>query len=163
MADPTTKTELLALMRDAHQEVYDTLARIPESRMDEIALYGTWTVKDLIAHLGWWMNSAAERIAIVQRGETPQRFPDFDEINAEVLERYRHTPLNEVRSMEEAGFAALETLVDSAESDAVLFDPKYYPQRNGHAIVGTIDGNTYGHFAEHLPDLQAWMQQNDIG
>jgi len=39
MSDPTTKAELVTRMRRGHQDFYNLLARIPDERMTDIALY----------------------------------------------------------------------------------------------------------------------------
>ena len=161
MPRPTTKAELLAAMSAGQQELYDVLAHIPEDRMTEIALYNTWSIKDLIAHLSWWQNNAAERIETVRQGGTPQVFEEFDTINAEVFERYRYTPLAEVRAMEAKTFTALEALVKSIDEEE-LFDAARYPAAKGRMLAGLAAGNTFGHYDDHLPDVRAWMAQNNL-
>src|SRR5687768_16500160 len=118
-----TKDKLLARMRAGHQEFYDVLARIPEERMDEIALYDAWTIKDFIAHIASWQQNSADRVAMLRRGERPPQI-NVDAVNAQVLARYRDTPLDEVRAMEESSFAALEQQVFEA-SEAELFEPTH--------------------------------------
>jgi hypothetical protein len=162
MTHPTTKADLLARMRTGHQEFYDVLARIPEERMDEIALYDTWSIKDFIAHIGWWQNSAAERISAARRGETPQSFDEFETINHEIFERYRYTPLAEVRAMEAESFEAVEKIVQSITDDGELFDAARYPTTNGRQLASYAAGNTFGHYADHLPDVLVWMQKNGL-
>ena len=103
MSEPTTKAELITRMRQSHQEFYNVLARIPDERMDEIALYNAWTIKDFIAHIGAWEQSAADRIATWRRGEQPLNIPDINAVNARLLERYRPKTLSDIRAMEAAG------------------------------------------------------------
>ena len=160
MTDPTTKAELLTRMRQGHQAFYDVLARIPDERMEEIALYDNWSIKDFIAHIGWWAQTAAEHIAMYRRGEHPAPI-DTDTQNAEILDKYRITSLENVRAMEAAGAAALETQVEDAAEDEV-FDANHFPAANGHALLGLIVGDSYEHYAEHLPDVLVWMQKNGL-
>jgi hypothetical protein len=162
MANPTTKGDLLDGMYAGHQELYAVLARIPEERMNEIALYNNWSIKDFIAHIGWWQNSAAERMAAARRGETPQTFHDEDMVNHEILTRYRSTPLDEVLAMEAEGFAALEQLVQSINDEGELFDGGRYPATDGRPLANDAAGNTFGHYAMHLDDVRAWMRGNEL-
>ena len=160
MPHPTTKAELLTRMRQGHQGFYNLLARIPDERMDEIALYDNWTIKDFIAHIGWWEQNAAERVAMYRRGERPLPI-DTDTQNTEILDRYRGTSLGDVRAMEAAGAAALETQVREATEDEV-FDVNLFPATNGHALIELIAGDSYEHYAEHRDDVRAWMRQNGL-
>lgn len=156
MAQSMSKEKLLARMRAGHQEFYDVLARIPEERMNEIALYDAWTIKDFIAHIASWQQNAADRTATLRRGERPAQI-NVDTINAQVLARYRDTPLDEVRAMEAASFAALEQQVTEA-SEEELFDPNHFPGRKS-SLLSLIAGDSYDHYPEHLPDVRAWMQK----
>jgi hypothetical protein len=156
MAHPKTKADLLIRMRAGHQKFYDVLARIPDERMHEIALYDNWSIKDFIAHIASWQQNTADRIAMLKRGERPPQI-NVDAINAQVLERYRDTPLDEVRAMEASSFAALEQQVKEA-SDAELFEPTHFPGRKS-SLVSLIAGDSYDHYPEHLGDARAWMKK----
>lgn len=161
MTDPTTQPEVLALMRESREQFFRILNRIPDERMTEIALYNIWSIKDFIAHIAWWEKLAAERMAIYRRHEVAPPMGDFDALNAEIHATYKSLPLDEVRAMEAEAFAALEAVVESM-SDEDLFDSARYPTSQGRALIGWVEGDTWGHYDEHLPDVQAWMQQNNL-
>lgn len=157
MAHPTTKPQLISRMRQGHQEFYNVISRIPDERMHEIALYDTWTIKDFIAHIGWWQNTAAERVDAILRGENPDLPHGNPPLNAEIQEQYRNMPLDEVRIMESRSFSALEKQVEIASEDDIF---------ELHPLIATYDllldwiaDNSYAHYAEHLPDVRAWMQK----
>jgi hypothetical protein len=151
MSNPTTKDELLARMHEDRQELLSLLARIPDERMDEIALYDNWSIKDFIAHIGWWAQTAAQRIATTRRGETPPPIDDYDAVNEEVLERFRDISLAEARDMEQKGFAVVEKQTQEL-SEAEIFD----------IHMSWIRGTTYRHYEEHIDDVRAWMRQNGL-
>jgi hypothetical protein len=149
MINPTTKDELLARMHTDRQELLDLLSRIPDAHMDEIALYDAWSIKDFIAHIGWWAQTGAERIAMSRRGEIPPPIDDYDAVNADVLERFRDISLSEARDIEKRGFAAIQTQTQELSEDEIF-----------HTHMGWIRGPTYAHYEEHIDDVKAWMQQN---
>ena len=149
-------------MHQGDQDFYAVLARIPDERMQETALYDNWSIKDFIAHIGWWQNSTAERIAAARRGETPQAYDEFETVNHEIFMRYRHTPLDKVRSMEAEGFAAVEKIVQSISDESDLFDAARYPATNGSELASYAAGNTFGHYDLHLDDVKAWMRKNNL-
>ncbi len=160
MSDPTTKAELVTRMRRGHQDFYNLLARIPDERMTDIALYDAWTIKDFIAHIGAWQQSAADRAATLRRNEALPRMPEVDTFNGRTLERYRHKSLEDIRAMEAAGYEALEAQVrDASEEELFAFD--HFPKRSD-PLLTLIADNSYAHYAEHLDDVRAWMRVNGL-
>jgi len=162
MTAPTTKADLLDMMQAGHQEFYFVLSRIPDERMEEVALYDNWSIKDLIAHIGSWQKSLAERVEALRQGKQPYevREDDVDGMNAEFLAQYRDVPLNEVRLMEAASFTAVERqVIDASESE--LFEANHFPSHS-KALVYLIAGDTYDHYPEHLEDVQDWMRRNGL-
>lgn len=161
MPHPTTKLYLIVHLLESHQAFLKALSRIPPERLDEIALYDAWSIKDFIAHIGWWENSTAERIAALRLGETAEPPIGTDDINARVLEQYRDTPLDSVYAMEQSGFEALVAQVE-ALSDAQIFTPDALGNTQGDPLLRWIADNTYDHYAEHMGDVRAWMRLNGL-
>lgn len=151
MIEPTTKDELLTRMREDRQELLRLLARIPDARMQEIALHGAWSIKDFIAHIGWWAQTAAQRIAMTRRGETPPPIDDYDAVNAEVLERFRDMSLEEARELERSGFTAVEAQTQELSEDEIF-----------RIHLSWIRGTTYRHYEEHIDDVRAWVRLNGL-
>jgi hypothetical protein len=162
MIRPTTKVDVLKQMHACRQDFYAAIDRIPVEWMTEIALYDNWTPKDLIAHLGSWDHSLAERIAAWRRGETVPLFDEdmIEAMNDHFLSRYRDMPLHEVRAMEASAFAALEHQVIES-SEAEIFEPGHFPGLY-IPLEQMIAGDTYEHYPDHLNDLLLWMQHNGL-
>ncbi|MFN8450760.1 MAG: ClbS/DfsB family four-helix bundle protein [Anaerolineae bacterium] len=120
-----------------------------------------WTVKDHLIHLAVWEDGIVAVLEGADRlermGVTPETWAtdDFDIINAVIQQRHRDMSLD----------AVLQTLADvhqrlvariAALSDADLLRPyKYFAPASTSegAIIWSIVGNSYGHYAEHIP----WM------
>jgi hypothetical protein len=158
---PTTRADLLTHMREARQSFLALLASIPEERMYEIALYDNWTIKDFLAHIGWWEQSTADRIASLRRGEFATPPIGTTEINADVLAKYRETPLNEVRVMESMGFTALETQIEELSEDEIFTAGRFEATERA-PLLDWIADNTYAHYEEHVGDVTLWMQKNGL-
>jgi hypothetical protein len=161
METPTTKAALLKRMAASHQDYLDTLARIPREQYDEVILYDSWTIKDLIAHIGWWIETGAERVAAVRRGEPLQQFANYDPINEDILQRFKNAPLSEVQAMEARGWQAMEEQVQAASEDE-LFDTNRFPTLQGQALISLLIEETYDHYEGHLKDLKETMKQNNV-
>jgi hypothetical protein len=159
MTTPTTKTELLKRMATSHQDYVETLSRIPREHFDEVILYEVWTIKDLIAHIGWWIETGAERVAAVRRGEPLEQFAYYDPINDDILERFKEAPLTDVQAMEARGWQAMMRQVEQA-SDAELFDADRFESLQGRPLLSLIAEETYDHYDAHLNDLKVAQRVN---
>src|SRR2546425_6376567 len=85
MAEPATKDELLNQAAREYKAFHETLTGLNEAQMSEVWL-GTWSIKDIVAHISGWhreMGPALERLA---RGEKPVApgvsYDDIDAWNA---------------------------------------------------------------------------------
>lgn len=132
------------------------LVRLTPEQMTSLDLGGGWSVKDLLAHLGWWEARCVEIYHALSSGkapETPVTEETIDVTNAEVIESFRPRDLEEVRAYEQAAYRRLVTLIETAP-EADLFDPQRFAWTNGQAFYRWVVGNASGHYAEHLEVLE---------
>jgi hypothetical protein len=97
----------------------------------------------------------------VARGQTPTPHPilkslDTNDANAWIYDQNEHRPLAEVQAEEQATYEQLLAALEPI-SDADLFTPGRFPWLDGSALWETLPGNSYGHYEEHIPPLQAWL------
>jgi len=154
-----TKEELLAQIFTAREELEATLARVPERQMGAPILHDGWSVQDTLCHLAFWEEVAMACFAALRAGQTPDPIVDVDALNARILKDFHHLSLDEVREREQVAYQQVIDMVESA-SDDELFDPGHFTWTNGNPFMVWIENNTWGHYAEHLPELQAWLYGN---
>jgi hypothetical protein len=148
---------LLANMRAGRERLAAALAQMDEARMVEPVLYGLWSVKDMLAHLGFWEQHIVAAYRVLQRGDIPDPAPDetsLHAVNARVFAEHRGRPLADVQREEGQAYQALLSLAETAPVDD-LFDPHRFPWTQGHPLAELIANNTYEHYDEHLQDLQS--------
>ncbi len=154
------KAELLEQMRAGRQRLDAARARVPADHWTTPELAGHWSLKDLLAHLGWWEGWIVDLYAALLRGEVPYaRHLDqkaVDDLNAQVLARYRDLPLAEVRRQEEDAYQNLLSAVEKAP-EADLFDRGRFAWLQGETLAEWIVNNSYGHYDEHLVDVARWL------
>ncbi len=154
------KTELLEQMRAGRQRLAAALARVDEGRWLTPELPAHWSIKDLLAHLGWWEGWIADLYATLLRGEIPYAHhldqKAVDDLNAQALAKYHDLPLAEVRRQEEGAYQNLLSMVENAPEED-LFDPHRFAWLQGELLAEWIINNTYGHYDEHLVDLLRWL------
>jgi hypothetical protein len=160
-----TKDELLSLIDTARARIDAAIARTPDDRMNEIALYDAWTMKDFIAHLTFWERQVMSVYAILQEGNLPwagEANVPIDNLNAEVLEGSRTRSLEDVRAdairIHEAMRAGVAGL-----SDEALFTPGFFGWLGDQrAFEFWVKVNSYEHYDEHLPDVEVWLTAQSL-
>jgi hypothetical protein len=154
------KAELLEQMHAGRQRLDAALARVADDRWTTPELPGRWSIKDLLAHLGWWEGWIVDLYAALLRGEVPYaRHLDqkaVDDLNAQALAKYRDLPLAEVRRQEEDAYRNLLSVVEKAPEED-LFDPERFAWLQGERLAEWIANNSYGHYDEHMVDVGRWL------
>lgn len=148
---------LLEQIDKGRRELEIVLARIPEERMSEPALANGWTIKDMLAHLEGWALRAETIYRCLSGGEEPQdAITSADDYNAKLYTANHDRALEDVLPAERAAFNKLRGIAESAP-EADLFDPGRFAWTQGKAFYHWIGWNSFEHYAEHIPDLRAWL------
>ncbi len=146
MDKPITRTEILALIRSGLADFEATLARFSEAQMVEAQVEGTWTVKDILAHITAWEGWLFGRLAGPHKIEAAHYTQaDVDRINAGFYAESRTRSLAEVR----ANFQQVHENVLKAVSGL--------PETLDALAYELVENNTCGHYAEHLVSIRAWL------
>jgi hypothetical protein len=160
MSEPKSRKEdLLARIVSGRQALEQTLARIPEKDLEAPILHDGWSVKDTLGHLAYWEGTLVSRLNTLRAGGTPEPLGDMDARNARTLANTRLLPLEEVRRSEQKTYRQLLDLLQHASPDE-LFTPGHFAGANGNAFEAWIGGETWDHYEEHLPELNAWMDRD---
>ena len=128
-----------------------------------------WTVKDHITHLAAWEQSMVSLFNRRPRHEglgvsaALYASDAIDAINAAIRERHKDVSLAGARTL--LADAHRQTL---AALDILTFDDLFKPYAHflpdepgdddGSPIIGRLRGNTFGHYAEHLPWMTAIVE-----
>ena len=147
---PTTKDELLNEAAREYKALHEALQGLNETQMTEVWL-GTWSVRDIVAHIAGWhqeMSPALERLA---RGERPMRegvsYDDVDGWNERFTAARRGTAVADVlleldRTHE--AFMKAAAAVPMGRFEA------------GKTAWKIVDGNSAHHYHEHAEQIRAW-------
>lgn len=105
-----------------------------------------WTAKDAVAHLGTWMAEGAQMLRQIAAGTYREGEIDIDAENERYLAAMRDLPLDTVHVQAAAAFT--ELVRAWAELPRVTAAANWWVRKAGPE-----------HFAEHLPRLEAWIDQ----
>lgn len=147
------KAELLTNIRSGRQQLDVSLTRLGEEQLAVPVLHGGWTIKDLIAHFGFWEERVVALYGQLVRGEEPPADElSLDELNDQAYRLNRAGTLDEVRREERTAYSQLIFLTANAPDDD-LFNPQRFTWTQGKPFAEWIVNNTYGHYEEHAADL----------
>ncbi|TMC69311.1 MAG: ClbS/DfsB family four-helix bundle protein [Chloroflexi bacterium] len=160
---PTMRRAELVQQLNSEQAAWeDLLGEIGEDRMEEPGVAGTWSIKDIVAHLTAWRRRTVARLETVARGqpeprtEWPADLHDDDEINAWFHARDRDKSVRETLAESRGVFERLVSAIEKLPEDS-LDDPARFPWMQGAPLTGAT---FFGHFHdEHEADMRAYLSR----
>ena len=146
------RTTLLREIDEAWQPYAAALAAATDEDLLGIA-EGTWTRKDLVAHVAWWETSSADTLeAIGDERDPPWRDETTDETNARVETEFKDVSAADVRRLAGEAHARLVERIASMD-DEDLATPGRFPWMNGEPLAEMIRGDTTRHYPDHVAPL----------
>ena len=152
-------TQLAVRIQSTSTDLELLILQLNVAQMNQPGAVGSWSVKDVLAHIAFWERYMADIIRAAKSGETPQL--DVEDLtesrNASVVAQYYLTSLGAVLA---AWHAAREELLDQIAglSEADLNDPQRFSWSEGRTLLDRIAGNSYEHEQEHIDQIRAWMR-----
>ena len=152
----TTKEELLNEAAREYKEFHAVLQGLNESQMSEVWL-GTWSVKDIVAHIAGWHEELGPALERLARGERPigegVNYDDVDAWNERFVSARRRTPVADV--LLELDKTHEYFLRAAAAVPAERFQP-------GKTAWKIVDQNTAHHYREHAEQVRAWRSARSL-
>lgn len=153
------RAELLRRLDHEYRRFHTAIARLTPAQLQTPGVVGAWSIKDVIAHFIVHEQFALHELEHALRGEryrpeepetvimndravAGRRSQSLDDVLQAWNESY-HQVVAAVRSLTDAAFDATGPIVQLLED----------------TIDGALGNNTYGHYAEHLPAIEAWTRQ----
>ena len=152
----TAKDELLNQAAREYNAFEQAIHGLNEEHLTEVWL-GTWSIRDIVAHMSAWhreMGPALERLA---RGEKPVpdgvSYDDVDAWNARFVAAKRDWPLDEVLLELDRSHEYFLHVAATVPADRVQ------PGKTAYRI---IDGNSAHHYKEHGEQIRAWRAEREV-
>jgi len=148
----TPKQELLNQAAREYKAFHESLQGLNEEHLTEVWL-GTWSIKDIVAHIIGWHSEMGPALQRIARGERPvPAGVSYDDVDA----------WNEKFVAARRGAEAADLLLELDKSherfmhqaDAVP-EERFQPGKTTWKIV---DGNSAHHYHEHGEQIRAWRE-----
>ena len=152
----SAKQDLLNEAARQYRAFHEAIHGLNEAHMTEVWL-GTWSVRDIIAHISGWQRELVQALERLARGERPipdgTSYDDVDAWNATLAAANRELSVADMlleldRSHESFLHAA-----------AQIPEERYVPDRTAWKIV---DLNTARHYKEHGDQILAWRASRGL-
>jgi hypothetical protein len=144
-AVPKRPAELLERMREGWRPFRRALSRVGLRPLGDKTAAG-WTAKALVSHLAFWLEALEEAL--------PERLAGRRGLIRNVqVENDREAAAADIRPAHE-----VVKRLDDAYRKVVGIVESLPPDEDVHFMaIRLIAGESYGHFAEHLPEIEGWV------
>ncbi len=150
------KTTLLSGAETEFAAFKCALAGLDEAQMREVWL-GTWSARDIVAHISGWHREMAPALQRMQKGERPipegVSYDDVDAWNGRFAEARKTAATADILKELDASHAAF------LQAAAGVPEERYVPGKTAHKIV---DFNSRHHYQEHRAQIEEWRKRKAI-
>jgi hypothetical protein len=170
MSNTKTTRELVELLNDGNHELMVLIKDLDDTQMDTPGVQNIRSIKDILAHLTYWNDHGIEWIKSVYKGKTPVMpvnginlsdiRDELAEINAEVHQRNRERPVEEVLNEYMKTFELVIEHVEKLEKrhlDMVLDYPWAREPVTGQTVVMW----RYWHQQGHTKHIKTWVKKEN--
>jgi len=123
---------------------------VPVTKVEEAALPNGWSVKDTLAHIAAWEWRCVSLLDASHHTDAPfEAQPDVDAMNHQFYEERKEWGWEEVENDFREAHQALHEAIRRLPAQRL----------KDSFIQESIAGETWEHYAEHLPELQEWHKR----
>lgn len=160
---PVTIQNLLHKLNEGWENLNTFIDSLSQEQLTIPTDEAGWTVKDHLMHLAVWedgIEAALNKQPRYERmglDEATWNSEGYDKKNGVIQQQHQHKSLAEVRQAFQAIHQRMVATLQKMD-EADLFRPYSDFQadsQTSHPIWGYLAGNTFGHYEEHLPWMQA--------
>ena len=137
---------------NALQEAY---AGLSDPEMMEQGVTGTWSIKDIIAHVTSWETEALKHLPLILAGKKPPLYSitygGIDSFNARMIEQKRKLSLAEVLRQRDETHRQLVDFIQSVPEEQFIQETCFRHR---------LRLDTYRHYPEHTGMILKWRDNN---
>jgi hypothetical protein len=149
-----TRARLLKRMDAAWTDFTSSYAGLPESGLLIPGVTGTWSVRDVIAHVTTWEEEAVKHLPGILEGCRPPRYSvtygGIDAFNALVTARKKNLTLEEVLTQQAAVHRRVISMIERAPEEHLASESRFRRR---------LRLDTYGHYPRHAAAIRRWRER----
>ena len=148
------KRQLLIRLDKAWGEFQDSHAGLSPAQLIKPGVTGTWSVRDILAHVTTWEEEALKYLPVILRGETPPRYSavygGIHGFNAQMAEQKQALSLEEVLQQLSQTHYRLVAFITGVPDEQFRSETRF---------LRRLRLDTYGHYPKHSRAIWAWRQK----
>jgi hypothetical protein len=162
---PMTAARLGTILRAGRARWDALLVEVGPDRLDVPGVDGTWSIKQIVAHLTWYDGVVVEGARQLMRTGSyvreGLRALSMDERNAILAGQSRTRPAPAVLAESERIFGQLLAVVAACPDD-LLNDPRRLGLPDDVAPWTLVANNSYAHYQQHAQAIRAWLDRHPV-
>jgi len=127
---------------------------LSDSASIEPGVTGSWSIKDIIAHVTWWEEEALKHLPLILAGERPPKYSNqyggIDAFNAQMTDQKRKLSFSEVLQQRDDTHLRLIDYVHRVPEDQIASETRFRRR---------LRLDTYGHYPKHTEAIRNWREQ----
>jgi hypothetical protein len=152
------RSQLLGRLGKAWNALKESYAGLSEAEMLEPGVTGTWSIKDIIAHVTSWEGESLKHLPLILAGEKPPRYSvtygGIDAFNAQTMEKKRHLSLSAVLQQRDDTHRRLVEFILNVPEEHFTRETSFRRR---------LRLDTYSHYREHRTAIEKWREQRPAG
>jgi hypothetical protein len=168
MAKQTSKDQLLKDIHTERRRLEKNLSVLSAEDMLQPGVTGTWSVKDILAHLVAWERLFLEWYQQGVRGSSSVTTPvgmsksAINAQNQQIYEANRSRSLVDVQADFQASYQQIESTIEGI-SEGDMFLPGRFEWTGKLTLADYIAGNTCNHYAWAKSQISKWVKRKSSG
>jgi uncharacterized damage-inducible protein DinB len=155
------KEEIIAGLIEARRQILDAVSTLSLEKQDEVFL-GSWSVKDLLAHLVGWDYANIDAAKEIRAGKPPHVLehwdPDWVKYNAELVRRYKRDNWVEQLDTIQQSHKALIEMVRTIPSEDIEKDFGVRSTSGANVTVEDFLQFEIEDESRHYQQIQDWLK-----
>src|SRR2546430_554251 len=145
------KQQLLRRLDQAWAEFRESYAGLSDADLMRAGVTGTWSVRDIIAHVTWWEEEALTHLPLVLAGGRAPRHSvahgGIGAFHAKMTEQRKPRSVVQILTQQDEGHPRPGPFVHGAPEEQLSGDTRFRRR---------LRLDTYGHYPKHARAIRTW-------
>lgn len=150
------KLEFINEVNIAWEAFQSAIAHCDWSKLETAGVEGTWSVKDILAHVTWFEQEMADMLKSRTLAGSKLWEMSSDERNGLIYELNKAIPLVVVRSESNSVHEDLVLLLQLCSDEELNQAARFESMPLDWIPAEVLASNTYEHYRDHTTAIQAW-------
>ena len=155
----TSKAKLLSALRETRTAILQAASELSPTAQDTVFL-GTWSVKDLLAHLAGWDFTNLAAAHDIQAGKLPEFYTRYDKdwktYNAELVAKYKREDFEELLALVRDSQRQLIEYLETVPAEAFEKDFGVRSARGTRVTIARLLEAEWKDEQAHLEQIRAF-------